>query len=174
MIYWSTFSWEAFATLTTGLVAVVGAVGVALGQMKISSRQTEILSRQAASAEAAIRVELFERRLVVYEATKALLAHIMTHANAPTRELESAFLFAKGDAEFLFRLNIRNKLQNIWENVVSFTSENRQMAVNFAATQSYGEQDLIEREHLLLIEITETYTNIHKIFGAEMRMSDLD
>jgi len=45
-IDWSSFGWDAFATLATGFAAVVAANFVGSRQVKITERQTDILDRQ--------------------------------------------------------------------------------------------------------------------------------
>ena len=55
MIEWQSFSWEAFATLFTGLAAVAGAVTIGLKQTKIQQSQHLI-------SETTVRIALFERR----------------------------------------------------------------------------------------------------------------
>ena len=57
-IYWSAFSWEAFATLATGLAAVGGAVWILMRQQLSLDRQVEL-------QELKLRSDLFDRRFVV-------------------------------------------------------------------------------------------------------------
>jgi len=68
VIDWTAFTWEAFATLATGLAAVIAAFVVGLRQAAISQRQALILDRQVALAETALRGELYDRRIAIYDA----------------------------------------------------------------------------------------------------------
>ncbi len=74
-------SWEAFATLITGISAVGAATYVAM-------RQQEITERQVKLAELTLRSDLFSHRFDVYEVTRKFLGHIVAHATPPDGNLE--------------------------------------------------------------------------------------
>jgi hypothetical protein len=78
VIDWAAFSWEAFATLATGLAAVGAAIIVGYRQIGLTSRQLDVLSEQAKLGEAAslrdhslkiqtLQLELLERRMSVVD-----------------------------------------------------------------------------------------------------------
>jgi hypothetical protein len=52
-VEWLPFSWEAFATIFTGLAAVVGAVVIGLKQSKIAQKQADIQDAQRKDVNAA-------------------------------------------------------------------------------------------------------------------------
>jgi hypothetical protein len=56
-IAWSAFSWEAFATLTTGVFAVVAASWVGYNQVKIQKRQTQLIENE-------LKIQLLEKRSI--------------------------------------------------------------------------------------------------------------
>lgn len=66
-IYWSAFSWEAFATLLTGLAAVIAAWSIGHRQLKIQEQNQRFheaqTSRDFGLREQAFRNELLDRRL---------------------------------------------------------------------------------------------------------------
>jgi hypothetical protein len=97
-IAWTDFSWEAFATLATGIGAVVAAIVVGLRQAGISDRQSRILERQVGLDELKLRSDLFDRRFAVYEATRKFVGHIMAHASEPDQQTQSEFLVALDQA----------------------------------------------------------------------------
>ena len=77
-IAWKEFSWEAFATLATGLAAVAGATWVGLRQLRISQRlietqqvQIDLASiasdREYAMQQQEFRLALFEKRFQILE-----------------------------------------------------------------------------------------------------------
>lgn len=84
-IDWSAFTWEAFATLVTGLAAVCGATAIGFRQIRtqteiangqadiarrqsdIMGRQTEIMGFQAEVERATLRASIFDRRLLVHK-----------------------------------------------------------------------------------------------------------
>ena len=77
-VAWCSFSWEAFATLTTGLLAVGGAIVIAKLQMHILTRQTEIADRQTDIAAGQAELERVKLRSVRKSLT--LHEHGFTHS----------------------------------------------------------------------------------------------
>lgn len=74
MIYWDTFSWEAFVSGLAILVA--GFVGF---------RQVGLQKRQSALEELALKSALWDRRMEIYDATAAYLGHIVLKGGVPGR-----------------------------------------------------------------------------------------
>lgn len=87
-IDWCSFTWQAFATLTTGVIAAGGAtiigikqVGISRKQAMVAEGQKEVAAAQAETARAALEVakaqaltarlaqrsNLFDRRYAIYE-----------------------------------------------------------------------------------------------------------
>lgn len=108
LIDWAGFTWEAFATLWTGGLAVAGATIVGMRQAAISAQQTKILSRQVAVAEIGLRHELFDRRWSVFDATRAILSHIILNDKITDNELMLNFRVAVGESVFLYREEVVN------------------------------------------------------------------
>ena len=140
-IYWEQFTWEAFATLTTGAAAVAGAVVIGLRQAKIADRQSKILSRQVALDELQLRSDLFDRRWAVYEATREFLGEIMRHAAEPNQEIQRKFLLAKNEAEFLFQPAVGERLQDVWERSCAFCAVKSVSDHLYQTTGTYGPDD---------------------------------
>ena len=80
---WNGFSWEAFATLATGVTAVVAATVIGLRQTDISAKQTKILDLQNKLAKESadrdyhilrqrFRLDLLDRRLELVQEFKRL------------------------------------------------------------------------------------------------------
>ena len=93
-IFWDQFSWEAFATLLTGLAAVGGAT-------IIGSMQTRILSRQLRFAETNLRIGLLDRRANCISRMREVVAEWTRDARL-SPESWSKFQSAFFDAELLF------------------------------------------------------------------------
>ena len=170
IIYWSEFTWEAFATLVTGASAVGGAVWVGIRQSGISHRQTQILDRQVRLEELSLRADLFERRFVVYEATRKFLAEIVAHADKPTPEVEREFVIALNESVFLFNGDVHIRIRGIWKTACEFfaghtvlEAANRRGATN--------PQDLLDREHKQLLELSDKLLNLAAEFGDELKLS---
>jgi hypothetical protein len=72
-VYWTEFSWEAFAALFTGIAAVGGAIYIGKRQTKIAERQTDILNRQTILAEQELQIQLLEKRSDCVRAMRELV-----------------------------------------------------------------------------------------------------
>jgi hypothetical protein len=119
VIDWCAFTWQAFATLTTGFAAVVGATFIGLRQHALVREQAQIARRQAETAESSaitarlkLRADLFERRLEVHSAMltylKAALAKDQDKIWEATPELDKQLVHAK----FLFSNDVTSQLES--------------------------------------------------------------
>ena len=108
LIDWCAVTWEAFATLVTGFLAVGGAFLIGRMQMKIQEKQVGL-------QDLALRSDLFERRYSVYERVRDLIILAMRLVENPDRETEQKFLAAKGEAKFLFDDAVVSDVDEIWE-----------------------------------------------------------
>jgi hypothetical protein len=102
-IYWSDFSWEAFATIWTALVAVAGAVWV-------GHRQTRILEQQSKLTETNLRIQLLERRTACITTMQDVVAEWHREANL-SPERFAAFQKAFNEAELLFSKKIATEME---------------------------------------------------------------
>ncbi len=133
-IAWDKFSWEAFATLFTGVVAVIAAY-------RIGRRQTDIQNRQTGLQEQSLRWELFDRRYKVYERTKAILEDMCKGPEARSTSVSEDFIVAKGEATFLFGEHVTTALQEIWSQHCQQGRLESDMAHAYSESQNqhYGE-----------------------------------
>lgn len=150
MICWHCFGWDAFATLTTGALVVIGATWVGL-------RQTKILGRQVRLSELTLRKDLFEKRAAVYEATSEYIGFILREADYPDRAREIAYVHAMGQSRFLFPLAVHAALDEIYLNAIEI--------------RSLKKQGDVEGEHKLHRWMYERFTTLPDIFGDEMRLA---
>lgn len=111
-IFWTQFSWEAFATLATGVAAVFAAAFVGLRQLRILTSQNELKEQE-------IRVSLLDRRLQVYDDIHSFLADIMRSGNEAGPEFQQRFIRARLNARFLFSSELNEFLDEIWTKNVS-------------------------------------------------------
>ncbi|MBA4163506.1 MAG: hypothetical protein C0510_02555 [Erythrobacter sp.] len=132
MIDWDAFSWEAFATLVTGVVAVAAAFVVGRRQLTIHEQQTRL-------QELELRSDLFDRRYAVYEKVRQFLLYIMQHAQYPELELEQSFLTAMGESKFLFGDKVQGALQEIWKRALAYRVLKVEMARIYQAEGHYGD-----------------------------------
>jgi hypothetical protein len=106
-IGWCSFTWEAFATLTTGFFAVAAATTVGV-------RQISIFRRQIALEEHKVKIDLFGERFAIYEAARAWLSYILAHAAAAPPEIRNEMLGAIDKSRFLFTSNVHTRLQKLY------------------------------------------------------------
>jgi hypothetical protein len=169
LIVWTDFTWEAFATLVTGLSAVAAATFVGLRQVGIASRQSQILDRQVALADLGLREKLFERRFAIYEATKIYLLHIVQHADEPNADTKRAFQVALNEAEFLFSADVHARLTSLWKDAEKFFYYHRQSRHIFDTAGHYG--DFPGKEHALLVVFSDHLLKLGEFFGDELKLS---
>jgi len=124
MIQWCQFDWQSFATLTTGLAAVLGAVivgwkqvGIADRQANISEHQSGILGRQVDLEETKLRAELFQRRLETFEITADFILHIMELPQTDEADTRTkSFCSKMRESQFLFsNPEVYPTLVSFWE-----------------------------------------------------------
>lgn len=164
------FSWEALATLVTGLAAVIAAMLVGLRQAGIADRQSRILARQVGLDELALRAELFEQRFAVYEGVRKFLAAIMAYADKPEPEIERGYLVAMDQARFLFRPEVHEQLREVWKRACGFFAVKSVMKAQYEKTGDYGHAN-IEKEHEHLLWLAGKLENLSELFGEELRLS---
>lgn len=174
---------EAIATLTTGILAVGGAIYVGNKQADIqdrqagiAERQTKILDRQAALAELTLRRELFRDRHAIYEATNAFLLEVLVQGFRGKRISESPverdFIQAKDRARFLFRPSVHAGLQELWDKFV----QGSVLDVQIDNMTEHGTDTAAHRNERHEIEewLNERFRTLGDLFGNELSLSDHD
>ena len=131
MIYWAAFSWEAFATLATGLAAVGAAVVIGM-------KQAEIQRVQAGIQSLALKSDLFDRRYSLYDRVKRYLIDLQKLAGQRDWDCEQQFLVARGEAQFLFHSSVVTGIDEIWNKACEYCALRLEMEESFAASGSYG------------------------------------
>ncbi len=173
MIDWQAFDWQSFATLTTGILAVGAAVRIGLRQSQITEQQNDILKMQAKLAETSLKHDLFERRYKVYDAVRAFLLSILQHAQFPSLEEEQRFLRAKHEAQFLFRKELQDFLQRVWEQSNNYRALKAEMNRIYQAEGHYGDGNPA-REYELFEYFNSSFGELVDQFGHEMKLSYLE
>jgi hypothetical protein len=105
-------TWEAAATLTTGVLAVGAAIWVGHRQLAISDKQTVIADEMRNLEVIKIKSDLFDRRMEVYTATYEWLCYWYIEGEVPL-EAKTAFRLARRQSGFLFRPELAEEL-NDW------------------------------------------------------------
>ena len=108
-IVWNQFSWEAFATLVTGLAAVCAAYRLGKKQIAIQEAQIRI-------QEQSLKADIFERRFQVYGRVRNFITDLVQHGNPQFIEFENDLLLAELESKFLFTAHTTNGINKIWKN----------------------------------------------------------
>jgi hypothetical protein len=152
VIAWHDFSWEAFATLTTGVLAVAAAIVVGL-------RQLSILAAQARLEELKLRSDLYDRRYEVFQAARNWIGFVFRTGRAPDIQDEefADFMLGIQAARFLFSKKVVDELTS-WHEMGArmrlLTTQNKH------AEATNVKQDLIARGD-----------KMYELFGGEMSVS---
>lgn len=175
---WDYMDWGEFATLFTGIAAVLAAYGV--GQ-----RQARILEAQHQLGELSLRSTLFEKRVRVYDATRRWLAYIAMHGAIPGRvlerrinsegppegsEIERDFLEQLDRARFLFRPAVFAELDRLWKlaNKVHYHQRAQRNEREICSQQRH-----VDAEHDAMTELLNVWSSdLASVFGSELNLSN--
>ena len=165
--------WQAWATFTTGVLAVGSAVVVGIRQNTISRRlaensekQTNILSRQVALEELTFRNDVFERRFKVYDAVSAFVRQIVQRADTPDDDVHNEFIEAMNQSVFLFDPTVNRKIERIWKHANRFFYLRRESTRLYNAEGHYG--PFPYKEHRLLIWFSGRFQKLPEMFGNDL------
>ena len=150
-IYWNQFSWEAFATLATGILAVAAAAWVGYGQLKLQRRQTELLeaaerrSNDLFALEQWSRIQtnnlaLLDRRIKFIESFRVIFTDWSMHGQLSQSNLN--LLRELGQAAIL--IFDPDKSDAIFECFIKLSESQR---LKIRATQ-YQERNRIEQSQI--------------------------
>ncbi len=107
MIDWAAFTWEAFATLFTGLAAVLAAA-------VIGWRQSSIMDRQVEIQQQALRSDLFDRRMRNFETVQSIIRQVRNEPHSLYISVIHQFHAAIDEAKFLFPQGVSDDLLAIY------------------------------------------------------------
>lgn len=145
--------WEAIV----GLAAVFGAYRIGVRQMKITQTQNAV-------AEMSVKVELFDRRFAVYEATIEFLTIVFDDRAENRRSVLKNYLTTYRQSQFLFRDDVYGTLGEIANN----GTESVDLLEKISAGKSSQEATKIITE--LLLWRFEMINNLHEIFYPKMKL----
>jgi hypothetical protein len=174
-IAWCGFSWDAFAAILTGVLAVSAAWLVGRRQLAITSRQNDILDRQTELNELSVKHDLFDRRYAVYADVRDFLHFIVTSAGYPDRnfederELELKFHQAVSLSRFYFGDDVRNQLEAMRKKTAAYAMLKHEMDQTFARERHYGEGNP-EKEKELFDWVYQQLQGLPDLFGDALRL----
>jgi hypothetical protein len=108
---WCSFTWEAFATLATGLAAVFAAYLVGRKQSQIQADQLEI-------ERLALKSSLFDRRFEIYTITEAFVEGVVSGNGHLPPSANGAFWSGRRKSRFVFRKTVFDGLDEIYVKAV--------------------------------------------------------
>lgn len=117
-IDWCAFTWQAFATIFTGVAATGGAVLIGSRQLlinreqvRVAEGQARIASAQAMTARMAQRSSLFDKRYAIYTSIQDYHRNSMSSIVDDSTDFSSAGLHTALDkAKFLFPIAVREAI----------------------------------------------------------------
>tara|TARA_R110002051_G_scaffold75897_1_gene138388 strand:- start:12376 stop:12846 length:471 start_codon:yes stop_codon:yes gene_type:complete len=150
-VAWCSFSWEAFATLATGLLAVGAAVWIGLKQMSITRRQVALENIK-------LRSELYDRRMEIYGATREWFDAFLQAGHTPDGDRRQRFVDAVYTSEFLFRPEVSQRLRAWYD-----------LGVRHAMQERANQNEPALETAKQLIDASNT---LHDLFGPDMRVGE--
>lgn len=167
-VIWCGLTWEAFATLVTGLLAVASAAVIGGFQLRLFAQQSSILDRQVRLQELSVREALFDRRMEVYSAALEFLEAVLRSGEL---SFQGRFEEAMAKAAFLFRPEVHEGLEAalLTARGYSYARERRR---TFPEGWESGPtpQALIDEEKVAHARLMEVYANLQGLFGEEIRL----
>lgn len=158
-------SWEAAATLITGLAAVGAAGAVGWRQTEIMNEQAKIQRDQLLIEDAMrkleglkIKTDLFDRRMAVYQVANRWLFAWHLYGEVST-EQELQMLQAKDQAEFLFR-------REVWNAMIAWI--NQAQRISEAAEADPTLQPVLRGQYW-----KDEWSKARDLFAPELDLSDL-
>lgn len=170
-IYWDAMSWEAFVALVAVLAA--GLVGW---------RQMRVLDRQVDVAALSVKEAVWDRRLVIYDTTKAYLSHIVLKGRVPGRgsalakvsgripaggDLALAFSQAVDRAQFLMSDATYRRLLDLQAKADRLADIHEDAGIFYEPSKSRLEAEAKDLREFIVGQSA----SVAAIFGEDLRLS---
>jgi hypothetical protein len=162
-------SWEAFATLFTGLVALGGAIWLGTRQTRIQLAQVKLLEVQSALHDLEVRTALFDRRLEVYSATRDVLNELISTTRFPEQNFP-AFLGAIEIGRLLFSDEVIARLESLRSELVDYGHLIIRMDEAYQNAGHYGSDGEVSRKYEVLEDFYKVRFKLREVFGPELAL----
>ncbi len=116
------------------------------------------------TANQRVVLDLFDRRIKVYDKIEDVLGSIVRHGTARHEDFR-AFVQAKAEARFLFGNDVSDYLEKLIKDV-AFMNTYTDAVIDAAPDRS----NLLEKRMAVMIRLSEFFTVGPEIFGAYMRL----
>jgi hypothetical protein len=172
---YSTFTWQAFATLTTGFLAVCAATIIALRQIALAKQQTRL-------SELTLKEKLFDRRFQIYQDVHRSLSSILSDNpidvdRSPSDDpIDVGTVYATLDdaairARFLFDYTVERRLYTLRRDIASMLKQKRRIAKG-----AWDNEEQRQWRHKIYFETNRTLRrkldNLSALFGDYLRLSE--
>lgn len=172
-------SWEAFATLITGALAVGAAIYVGRKQTDIQTKQVLIQNRLADLEEFKLKQALFDARYAVYRSAQTWLTSTLLSKLPPfeaktlegaKREVEMGwatnFYDAIDRSRFLFRSAVHDELFKMWKSGDQLRRSHEKLQDHSTTVaQRIAEEELRDKALAYLKGLN---SNFSELFGDEL------
>lgn len=156
---WAEFTWQAFATLMTGVLAVVAATSVALRQIAL---QKQIADTANQTALLKIKTDLFDKRVAVYEDVRVWIDTVIDTANNATSQDHATMRAAIDRSQFLFAPAVTTRLHDLFDDAVRHALHKRDPDAMDNAKADAAWKRLFKASN----------DGLYDLFGDELRMGD--
>jgi Zn-dependent oligopeptidase len=158
------FTWEAFASLVTGIAAVSGAVWVGRKQVAIQEKQVELKTQS-------LKSELFAKRLENYESVRDFMNSVLRTPDVIDDQLLNRFFVAQREARFLFSPNVYQRLDEIWNLCAKLNALALQLNHEIKDNAHAG-VDLPQQKLAASLAVNDRYVTLHETY-AEMSLEPM-
>ncbi|MEK7454723.1 MAG: hypothetical protein AABZ76_07345 [Pseudomonadota bacterium] len=174
------FTWEAFATLATGGLAVLGAMWIGYHQLAITKQQTLITERQVGIAGRQARIEMlnlqaqmYDRRIAVYRAIQDYMGLQWSDKLTPDSEVSKNFYVALEGSAFLFPEAVQQKIRVLHIAIRQQFAVRRTIYKLEKDNQEVGDhvQDKLDR---LSDTISEAFEELTEMITRYMRIDEFE
>lgn len=172
------FTWEAFATLMTGGLAVAGAAWIGIKQVGITERQANITERQSDIAARQVKLELltlqsqlYDRRIVIFKAVKDYMAEQWGEKMEPDQAVSREFYLALESSAFLFGPDVQQKMRDL------HTKMRKHFAYRRVVARAEKRNDVLSEDEInsgysLIDGVTEDFETLTNLIMRYMRLDE--
>ena len=161
-VYWSEFSWEAFATLVAGLAAVGAAWWVGRNQLEIQRRQTKLVEND-------LKIQLLGKRSTCVKEMRELF-HTWNASNKLEHEQWRNFYNLMNEVELLFPKAVYEDISQavdgtLWsrrhyERALQYYDKGKAEEAQEQQEKSWGAQDAVDEVMPRLLDAMISHTRI--------------
>jgi hypothetical protein len=145
-IHWEMFSWEAFATLMTGILAVGAASWVGWNQLQLQKRQTRLIEND-------LKIQLLDKRIVCVEQMREISDSWSRNTSFSNEEWAKFYLLFR-QAELLYPPRVTKKFDDTMKAIFRQKQNNNRSQQHYQKSEEnegdkYLDQAFAEEEKIM-------------------------